>query len=723
MPQAPVPPLSPGADGAHITYCRLCEAQCGLVAQVVEGRIVKVEPDRQHVTSEGHLCVKGPGMLHVTYDPDRVLTPLRRNGPPGSFEPVSWEEAMADIAQRMQAIIERHGGDSVGVYVGNPLAFATQHHTMARLFLMALGSSKSYNSMHVDTGAKHLASELVFGHPFRYTFPDLERCDFLLMLGANPVVSHMSLISEPRAHKKLDDIARRGAVVVVDPRRTETAKRFEHVAVNPDSDAWLLGGMLKTLFEEALVDTTALQRVDGWTTLRDAVATLSLADAATRCGVPVERIQDLARRFARARTAACYGRLGTNRGSFSSLTSLFIEALNLVTGRFAQPGGAVIGHSPFENPHAAPMVLPAYGSLRSRVGNLPLLGAATQPTGAMAREMLTPGPGQIRAFILDGGNPVLTVPGGETTREAYEALDLLVALDLYVNESTQHAHYILPSTTFFERPDITDLWSPNAPRPWLQAVDRVIPPRGEARDGCQFYNDLLQRLGRGPVLAPFKLPGGPEAPDTMQAADVLLRTGRWGDQFGQRPEGLSVEALRTQHPHGIRLAENVDAAASWQRVLLPDQRPNLGHPLIADEIARLRNSPAQDAAHPFKLFGRRKLRSMNSWMHNSEELVRSDVPTLLVHPDDAQALGIADGQTVRVSNPRGSIEVTAEVSADVIPGSVNYPHGWGHAAGWRHANGLEGANVNLLASDDPKDWEPVSGMCLLDGIRVALAPR
>ncbi|MEO8298131.1 MAG: molybdopterin-dependent oxidoreductase [Burkholderiales bacterium] len=714
-------PLPPGADGAHITYCRLCEAQCGLIAQVADGHIVKVEPDRQHVTSEGHLCVKGPGMLHVTYDPDRVLTPLRRNGPPGSFEPVSWEEAMTDIAQRMQAVIDRHGGDSVGAYVGNPLAFATQHHTMARLFLMALGSGKMYNATHIDTGAKHLASELVFGHPFRYTFPDLERCDFLLMLGANPLVSHMSLISEPRAHKKLDEIAKRGAVVVVDPRRTETAKRFEHVAVKPDSDAWLLGGMLKTLFDEALVDTAALQRIDGWQSLRDAVTPLSLDEAASRCGVPAPQIRELARRFARARTAAAYGRVGTNRGNFSSLVSLFIEALNLVTGRFGQAGGAVIGHSAFENPEAPPMALPAYGSLRSRVGNLPLLGAATQPTGAMAGEMLTPGPGQIRAFILDGGNPVLTVPGGDATREAYESLDLLVALDLYVNESTQYAHYILPSTTFFERADITDLWSPNAPRPWLQAVDRVIPPRGQARDGVAFYNDLLQRLGRGPVLAPFKVPGGPEAPEPMQAADVLLRTGQWGDRFGQRPEGLTIEKLRTEHPHGIRLAENVDAAASWQRVRLPEQRPSLGHPLIADEIQRLRNSPPGDPAHPFKLFGRRKLRSMNSWMHNSEELVRSDVPTLLVHPEDAQALGIASGQTVRVSNPRGRIEVMAEVSADVIRGSVNYPHGWGHAAGWQHANGLAGANVNLLASDDPKDWEAVSGMCLLDGIPVAVS--
>ena len=714
-------PLPPGADGAHITYCRLCEAQCGLVAQVEAGRIVKVQPDRQHVTSAGHLCVKGPGMLQVTYDPDRVLTPLRRTGAPGCFEAVSWDEAMTDIAQRLQALLQSHGGDSVGLYVGNPAAFSTQHYTYAKLFARAIGSTKFYNAMHVDTGAKHLGMELVFGHPYRYTFPDLERCDFLLMLGANPLVSHMSMVTEPRAHKKLDDIARRGAVVVVDPRRTETARRFEHVAVRPDTDAWLLSGMLKTVFDEGLADLALLQaRVDGWQALRDAVCALPLDQASTRCGVPVETIVGLARRFAAARAACCYGRVGTNRGSFSTLVNVLMEALNLACGRFGRPGGAVMGQSVFENPDAPPIMPPAYGSAHSRVGGLPLVGGA-QPGGALAREILTPGAGQIRALVIDSGNPVLAYPDGDTTRRAFEALDLMVALDLYVTESSRHAHYILPAATFFERADLTDMWSPNGPRPWLQAVGPVIEPLGESRVEFAFYDELARRLDRGPVLAPM-LGAAADTAGPIELADAMLRQGTHGDRGGQRPDGLSVEALRTRFPHGAALAPQVDAEASWQRVALPGQRPRLWHPVIAAEIERLRQQPASDRDHPFKLFGRRKLRSLNSWMHNSEELVRSDTPTLLVHPDDARALGIVDGQAVRVSSPGGRIEVVAEVSDDVVPGSVNYPHGWGHDGGWRHANGLVGANVNLLASGDPKDWEPVSGMCLLDGIPVAVTP-
>ncbi|MEP7099512.1 MAG: molybdopterin-dependent oxidoreductase, partial [Burkholderiales bacterium] len=515
--------LPPGADAAHITYCRLCEAQCGLVAQVREGRIVKVEPDRAHVTSEGHLCVKGPGMRNVTYDPDRVLYPLRRTGAAGEFERVSWDDALDDIARRLDAIVERDGGQAAAIYGGNPASFGTLHFGYIRQFLAAIHSGRLFSPMHVDTGAKHLASELVFGHGFRYTFPDLERCDFLLMLGANPMVSHMSLIAEPRAHRKLEEIARRGAVVVVDPRRTETAKRFEHVQVQPDSDAWLLAAMLRTLFDEGLADVEYLEaHVDGWRDLNAALEAFDIETCARRCGVSADTLRTLARRFAGARTAACYGRLGTNRGRHATLTSFFIEALNLVAGRFAQAGGAVIGQAPFEHA-AAPLMPPPYGSRRSRVGNLPLIGGM-EPGGNLAAEILTPGEGQIKALIVDSGNPVLGYPQGERAAQAFESLELMVALDFYVTETSRHAHYILPTTTFFERDDVTDLWTINAPRPWLQAVPASIEPLGEARVEFDIYNALLKRMRRTPLFDALRPAGGPPL-SLMQAADAMLRNG------------------------------------------------------------------------------------------------------------------------------------------------------------------------------------------------------
>ena len=704
----------PGEDGVHATFCRLCEAQCGMLATVAEGRISHVGPDRDHPVAQGHICVKGPGMVDITYDEDRVLTPLKRVGEAGQFEPVSWDEALGDIAARLKAIVAQHGGDSIGLYQGNPASFAMMHAAYAGGFLKALGGGKSFSTLHVDTGAKFLTGEFVYGNPIRMSFPDLERCDFLLMLGANPMVSHMSLVAEPRALQKLQEIAARGAVVVVDPRRTETARRFEHVPVRPDSDAWLLAGMLKTLFDEGLVAEERLDAtVTGWRELRSAVIAVPLERAAALCGVEVAAIQSLARRFAAAKTAAAYGRCGTNRGTFSTLANVFIEALNIVTGRFGQPGGLVIGQPPLGGEKR--QWLSPYGSRRSRIGDLPLLMGG-QPGGTLADEILTPGEGQMRALFLDSGNPVLSFPRGDHLAGALDQLELFVALDLYVTESTRHAHYILPTTSFFERADLTDFWVINAPRPWLQMTDAVIEPLGEARHEYDIYDAILARLDLPGSLAAMA-PESNDRPDLLDLADTVLRGGRLGGDT----DGLSIARLREEFPSGMQPMPAVDAAASWAQIDHVDGRPHLWNPVIASEMARLIASPVPDAA-TLKLFGRRKLGSMNSWMHNSRKLVRADVPTLLMHPDDARDRQIRDGQTVRIGSAAATLEVTAEISDDVIQGSVNYPHGWGHQGGWRHAASMPGVNINLLASAQPADWEQVSGNVLLDGIPVTVQP-
>jgi len=706
-------PLLPGEDGEHITFCRLCEALCGLSVQVHEGRITKVGPDRAHPVSQGHICVKGARMIDVVHDPDRVLTPLRRTGADGEFEPVSWDEALDDIAVRLSDIVARHGGDSVATYLGNPASFATMHPAYMTGFSRAFGGDKRFNSMHTDTGAKHLAIELTYGHPSRFTFPDLEDCDFLVIIGGNPAVSHMSLISEPRVLQRLDAIAARGGVVVVDPRNTETAKRYEHLPVRPDSDAWLLVMLLRTVFEEGLFDAEALDATaHGWRDLRDAVATIDPSEAAARCGVDETAARDLARRLANARTAACYTRLGTGRGSFSSLTNLLIEALNVVTGRFGQQGGWVIGQGPVD---LTKTVASPYGAKRSRIGDLPLL-MGCMPGGTMADEITTPGPGQVRALFVDSGNPVLSYPRGDRLEKAFSELELMVSLDLYVTETTRWSHYILPSTTFLERPDLNELWGANAPRPWVQYSDAVIPPVGEARNEYDIYAAILQRMGLPSPLAMLGSGNCPD-PDPIEAADALLRAGRWGDM--DNPDGLSVAKLRAEHPHGVRYVERVDGPGSRDRIYFEDRKARLWGELQAAEFERLRSAPA---AEDIRLFGRRRLQSLNSWMHNSERLTRGHEPTLQIHPEDARRQGIEDGQSVRIANASGDLIMVAEVTDEVVQGSVCYPHGWGHRGGWKRANGIGGANVNLLASDNPRDWEQVSGMCLLDGIPVRIEP-
>ncbi len=711
----PLPKLSPGQDGEHITFCRLCEALCGLTAEVRDGQIVKIGPDRAHPVSEGHLCVKGARMIDVVHDPDRVLTPLRRTGAPGEFEPVSWDEALDDIAQRLTAIVARNGGNSVAGYLGNPASFASMHPAYFNGFLRALGSDKRFNSMHTDTGAKNLALELTYGSPYRYTFPDLEDCDFLIIIGGNPAVSHMSLISEPRVLQRLDAIAMREGVVVIDPRRTETARRYEHLPVRPDSDVWLLAMLLRTIFEEDLV-TSALDDIAiGWRDLRDAVMVIDPVDASARCGIDVETARALARRFTGARTAACYTRLGTGRGSFSSLTNLLIEALNIVTGRLGQAGGWVIGEGPIDifKVNANP-----YGSKRSRIGDLPLI-LGISPGGTIADEITTPGAGQIRALFVDSGNPVLAYPRGDRLEQALDELDLLVSFDLYVTETTRWSHYILPATTFLERADLNELWGANAPRPWVQYSDAVIPPQGEARNEFDIYSAILERMGLGSPLAMLGSESCPN-PDPIEAADKLLRAGRWGDN--NNPDGLNVERLRDEHPHGFRFRDRVDAQRTRDLIHYEDRKARLWGYLQASEFERLQKTISTVDTEGLRLFGRRRLQSLNSWMHNSERLIRGHIPTLQIHPDDARRFGIVEGQDVRLTSASGQLEIAAELTDEVVPGSVCYPHGWGHRGGWQRANNTRGVNVNLLASDNPADWEQVSGMCMLDGIPVTIEP-
>lgn len=713
-----------GEDGTHPTYCRVCEALCGLLAEVEDGKIVHVGPDREHPVSKGHLCVKGPGMLDVTYDPDRVLTPLRRAGAPGNFEPVSWDEALSDITDRLEQIVSSHGGEALGGYFGNPGAFSTLHYTYRAGFLRSFGSSKIFNALHVDVGARVLANELVFGHPTRYPFPDLDRCDFLLMLGANPVASKMSLVSAPRSMEKLKAIAARGSVVVVDPRKTETARMFEHRPILPDTDAWLLAGMLKALIDQGRVQTDLLAgKVTGWGDLAAVLSSLDVADASLRCGVPVDDIAQLAERFAAARTAACYGRAGTNRGSFSTLTNVLMDALNLATGRFGCPGGSIIGTSPFEA--EGDDQFQAYGSSRSRIGDLPLV-AGLQPGGALAEEILTPGEGQIRVLFIDSGNPVMAYPDGDKIERALESLSLLVALDFYVTESTKHAHYILPTPTFFERADTTDMWSATMPEPWVQYCEPVVEPLGESRHEYEIYDAILKRVGKPDSLS-FLLDPENASVDKrlthLDVADAALRLGYTGDKFGEAPDGLSFAKLKSDFPHGKQVLERMPAEESWNRVHHPGNKPSLWDDVIAGEWERLLKSPVGVGPDELRLFGRRNLHAMNSWMHNSQRLAGKARPTLLMHPDDARDRQIRDSQRVRVESKTNQIEVDVEISDEVVPGSVSYPHGWGHAGGWRTANGAGGANVNLLASSDPADWERISGMCLLDGIAVTVTPR
>ena len=702
------------------SFCRLCEAFCGTVIAVEDGRPVKLSPDRDNPHTQGHICVKGAAIVDVANDPDRVLRPLKRIGGPGEFAEVSWDEALDDIAARLKAIIDTDGPEAVATYFGNPGAFSTDTFMSSQWFLQRIGSTKFYAAGSKDSTSRHLASWILYGVAFRNAIPDLPHCDFLIITGANPLVSHGGLLTAPRMRHDLDAIAERGRVIVIDPRRTETAKRYEHVAIQPDADAWLHAAMLKVMIGAEVVDEAFLAaHCTGWDDLRAAVLQVDLDEAAAATGVPRGTIEQLALDFAAAPRAAMYGRVGLCRGRFSTIANLLLDAINIAGGKFGKPGGSTFGAFPLAE-GAEP--LSGYGEHRTRIGDLPVV-AGLMPAAALPDDILEPGDGRVRAMMVIAGNPVLSAPGGERLERALGSLALLFSVDLYVTETNRFAHYILPAATFLEKDDIPLIGLSHMVRPYIQYARAAVPPMGEAREEKAIFDDLVARMGLGsiaptPGLRWLERQGMSITPLTL--VELALRYGPLGKQRGD--DALSFAKL-AEMPHGTMLDLPLTYDGWAGHIATEDRKIRLWHPIVAGEFARFAAQQAPTGGDGMlKLFSQRKLKSMNSWMHNPEKLARSQEPALLVHPADAARYGLSDGGQASVANEHGVVEVVVEVTEDVVEGAICYPHGWGHNGGWRHANTLPGANINLLLGLGPEAVELVSGTTFIDGIPVTVTP-
>lgn len=720
----------------HPTYCRICEPLCGMVATVEDGRLLKLRPDREHPVSKGFACPKGIAFEQVHNDPDRVLHPLRRR-PDGSFEQVSWAVAMADITARLRRIHRAHGSDAIGWYFGNPGAFSVGHALGVAGFMLALGSNRVYTASSQDVSNRFAASDLLYDNLLAIPVPDLHRTQLAVIMGANPVVSHGSILTAPRIKDLLHEIEGRGGrVVVVDPRRTETASAFEWQPIRPDADAWLLLALLQVMFAEGLEDRRSIEeQARGVDELRRLVAPWTPEATTDRTGIAPGDVRALARALATTERAAVYGRLGTCVGSAGTLTAMLMDAVNLVAGNLDREGGAMFGitGAPLERiVTKLVLALVPIGHdrrARSRIGGFPTVLAA-QPAAVMAKEMLTPGPGQIRAMFVSAGNPVLSCPDGAELERALDGLELQVAIDLYVNETHQHADYVLPATTMYERSDFPLPFQLLSLTPFRQATPAIVAPAGEARTEFAIIDELAAGLWRRtPGLAALHAlrllmrPFGGLRPEPL--VDLVVRAMEGGNLFGLRRGGLTLRRLREEHPHGKVLRPGLRAGVRGRVVLTRDRRARLDHPAFAAQLDRLAARTVPDG-FPLRLIGMRELRSENSWMHNAPLLLRGGRRHLArVHPEDAAAIGAGDGDTIRVSSPNGAIELPVLVTDEVSRGVVAIPHGWGHrGGGWRRANtaagGGGGANVNQLMSSDPADVEPVAGMAQLTGIPIRL---
>jgi anaerobic selenocysteine-containing dehydrogenase len=717
------------------TFCRICEPLCGMIASVDDGRLVALRPDKDHPLSAGFACQKGIAFTEVVNDPDRVTTPLRRG--PNGFEPVTWDEAMTGIADRLADIHRRHGSGAIGWYYGNPGAFSYSHTLSLSMFMAGFGPRLHvFTAGSQDVNNRFVASQLLYGSPLALPIPDVLRTDLLVVIGANPVVSHGSVLTVPRIKDRMHDIVKRGGrVLVIDPRKTETAAQFEWLGIIPDGDAFLLLSLLHVLFGENLVDRARLAReAEGAIWLEQLAGPFRPEATQPHTGIDPDTVRSLARDLAHTERAAVYGRVGTSTGQNGTLTTYLLDAVNLAAGNLDVPGGSMFGRFGMPGERwlmkgLGALLRAIYTRRRSRIGGFPSV-LMSEPAGVMAKEITTPGTGQVRALLVSAGNPVLSVPNGDELEEALGKLELSVGIDLYVNETLAHCDYVLPAATMYERDDFPLPFQTLQPTPFRQATEAVIAPVGQARAEWEVIDEITRRLWRRTpglmamaaarkTLALFGVRLSPRL-----LVDAVIRLGDGGDRFGLRRGGLSFSRLTADYPHGFVLAPNLRDGVLADTVVYRGGRVRLRHAEIAAEIDTLSRRRAPDG-YPMRLIGMRESRSENTWMHNSPLLMRGErVQHARMHVDDAAAANIVDGDMVRITSPRGEIELPVIATLDIVTGVVAVPHGWGHkgTGGWRRANDAGGANVNQLTSSAPEDIEKLAGMAHLTGVPVRVEP-
>ncbi|GLY08413.1 molybdopterin oxidoreductase family protein [Actinoplanes sp. NBRC 101535] len=709
--------------------CPLCEAACGLELTVGDGRILAARGDREHVFSHGFVCPKGATFGALSGDPDRLRRPMIRHG--GEHREASWDDAFQAVAHGLSQTVAGYGRSALAVYLGNPNAHTMAGGLYVTPLLKAAGTPNVFSASTVDQMPKHVSCGYLFGNPLTIPVPDLDRTDFLLILGANPWESNGSLATAADFPGRLKAIqARGGRFVVVDPRRTRTAEHAdEHLFIRPGADAFLLFAMVHTLFAEGLVDLGHLAaHVTGLDQVRELAADFTPELAAGACDIPAERIRGLAREVATAGSAAVYGRIGTCTVEFGTLTSWLIDVLNVLTGNLDRPGGVMFPLAAHLRPHDRPGGKGfRTGRWHSRARGLPEVKGEL-PVATLADEIETPGPGQVRAFVTVAGNPVLSTPNSARLDRALAGLDFMVSVDPYLNETTRHADVVLPPMESARKGHYDFSFLGFAVRNFASYSPPVLPPDPGGMDEC----DVLARLTL--ILAGQDHTDPGVLHETLLARALAKSGGTVGrdEVTGDGPaERLLDVALRAgaydltlarliENPHGVDLGPLQPRVPEVLRT--PSGTIELVVPAIAAEAGRLLAATGR-SRDDLVLIGRRHLRSNNSWMHNVPALVKGrDRCTLQMHPADADRFALADGDDAEVTSRAGSLTARVEVTDRVMPGVVSLPHGWGHGVpGARMTVAAEhpGVNANLLT--DEMSVDPLSGNTVLNGVSVKIA--
>jgi anaerobic selenocysteine-containing dehydrogenase len=730
-----------GATHMHHRTCSICEAMCGIVIEHRDGEVLSIKPDREDVLSRGHICPKAVALKDLHEDPDRLRQPMRRTA--SGWQPVSWENAFDEIERRVGEVRRRHGQDAVAIYAGNP----TVHNLGAMLgigdFIRAVRTRNLYSATSVDQLPHMVASHAMFGHQFLLPVPDVDRTQLFVCIGGNPVASGGSIMGAPGFEKRIEALqARGGRFIVVDPRRTESAAiADEHRSIRPGTDVFLLLALLHEVFSSGRWSLGHLAaHVEGFDALREAVLQFDPAQLAERTGLPRERLAQLAQELCDEPRALVYGRVGACTQEFGGLVLWLIYCLNAVTGHLDSEGGMMFAEPAVD-------LTRAYGSkghhgkFRSRVRGLPEFGNEL-PVAALAEEILTEGEGRVRALITFAGNPVLSTPNGRQLDRALAELEFMVSVDLYLNETTRHAHLILPPSSPLEHSHYDIALSGFA----VRNVAKYSPPLFGKPPGAMHDSEILAeltlRLGSEPGLARARARAKHAVPRMLgpdRVLDLMLRTGAYGAEYrgawkllaslpglgalrrqlsdpDRRPAGLSVRRL-TESRHGVDLGPL--RPNLLRRLATRDRRVQLAPQLHVQDLQRAA-AALRTTQPPLVLIGRRHVRSNNSWLHNSQRLVKGKPRcTLLIHPDDAARRGIGDGARVRVRSRVGEVSVPAELTGDIMPGVVSLPHGWGHDRdGIRLAVASRYAGVSINDLVDDQRLDALTGTAVLNGTPV-----
>ena len=709
----------------HYRTCCLCEAMCGLKIEQGQSAFLSIKADEDDVFSQGHICPKAVALQDIHNDPDRIREPLRRTKT--GWEVIDWVTAFDEVASRFKLIQKRYGADSLATYLGNPNA----HHYGTLLFiaplLKVIGSRNRFSVTSVDHLPHALASTLLFGNQFSFPVPDIDRTQFFLCIGANPVVSGGSLMAAPGISQRFKDLQQRGGqLVVVDPCMTATAKLADkHFFIKPGADAWLLLGLINVIFKANLWRLGKTKPyIQGLQEFRRSISDVSLDKAAHMSGIGASDIESLAFDFAKSDSAIAYGRVGSCTQPHGTITAWLIYVLNILTGNLDRIGGVMFPQPAVDIAQLAALSKNSghFDQSKSRVNGLPEF-SGEYPVATLADEILTAGEGQIKALLTLAGNPVLSTPNGQKMDRALKSLDFMVSIDFYLNETTRHADIILPPTGPLEHPHYSLGVHAVATRNTAKYSPTLFSPPKGARHDWQILLELINRLGHRSGWQGVK--------NKLQAVifrmlgadgllDILLRMGPYGS-FNPWTNKLTLVRLK-RSTHGIDYGPLKPCLE--KKLFTQDKKIHLFHQVYKEGLERLKKDAQRQPSDMYDLLliGRRDVRSNNSWMHNSVRLVKGRPRcTLLLNHQDAERLSIENGQMVTLSSRTGKVEINVELSDAIMQGVVSMPHGWGHnrkGARLSVANNNPGVSLNDLS--DEKLVDPLSGVAVLNGIPVRI---